>query len=305
MAKCPESIEELQALEQLLPLCRKDLYRARLAKIESGAAYSKREAERQLAEETGKPLETIRSAIKYEQRHELGRINPVCEIEKQAAELHDDAFWGDEPICAYCVNYDADKRICWLHREDAYGEDTCDDWRCFPEEERENEKVILATLHTGDHESYTPAKYIEAAREVMGSIDLDPASNDKAQDIIRAATYYTKEDNGLDKPWKGNIFLNPPYSHPEVKYFVDKLLNELKPGQQAILLTNNNTDTNFFHDAAQRAMAICFTKGRINFLKPDGTTSSPTNGQVFYYFGENIEGFVRAFSEFGIMMAVI
>jgi len=163
---------------------------------------------------------------------------------------------------------------------------------------------VTATLWTGDQESFTPKEYVEAAREAMGSIDLDPASCEAAQEIVKAKKYYTKKDNGLDKPWEGNIFLNPPYSHPEVKQFVDKLLSELKIGnvKQAILLTNNNTDTNFFHDAARKAAEVCFTKGRINFIKPDGSRSSPTNGQVFYYFGDNREAFIRVFSKFGIWM---
>jgi len=173
------------------------------------------------------------------------------------------------------------------------------------QEIKNNGNHIIATKWTGDHESYTPAIYIEASRKVMGSIDLDPASNALAQNIVKADKYYTLEDDGLKHEWEGNIFLNPPYSHPEIVYFVDKLLNVLQNGQQAILLTNNNTDTNFFHRAAKRASAICFTKGRINFHKPDGSISSPTNGQIFYYYGNNVGVFTDTFSEFGLIMRVI
>lgn len=164
---------------------------------------------------------------------------------------------------------------------------------------------VIATKWTGDWESYTPAIYIEAARSVMGSIDCDPASNDQAQETVQAKVYYTPESDGLAQKWEGNIFLNPPYSHPEVAHFVDKLLDELKDGQQAILLTNNNTDAGFFHKAANKASALCFTKGRINFLKPDGNKSYPTNGQVFYYFGNNLDRFIEVFSEFGLLMRMI
>jgi phage N-6-adenine-methyltransferase len=245
MAECPESIEELEALEQLLPLCKRTLYETAKAKVESGAARSRLGAAKQIADETGRPVETIRRAI---YRHE-----------------------------------DTEKTVTLSQPENVF-------------------KLPICSLHTGDQESYTPGKYIESARLVMGSIDLDPASNELAQKNVRAKTYYTKQDNGLEKPWTGNIFLNPPYSHPDIKYFVDKLLSELKPGQQAVLLTNNNTDTNFFHDAAKSAAAVCFTKGRINFLKADGSTSSPTNGQTFFYFGENKREFIKEFSQYGLIM---
>jgi DNA N-6-adenine-methyltransferase (Dam) len=80
-------------------------------------------------------------------------------------------------------------------------------------------------------EWYTPKRYIEAARKVLGRIDCDPASSDIAQTVVRAKVYYTFQDDGLLQQWHGNVFLNPPYSLKGfVKRFVDKLLTEIALG---------------------------------------------------------------------------
>jgi len=62
---------------------------------------------------------------------------------------------------------------------------------------------------TGNPEWYTPAEYIELAREVMGKIDLDPASNPFAQETVKAEQFYTEDDDGLSQPWWGQVWLNP------------------------------------------------------------------------------------------------
>jgi len=162
----------------------------------------------------------------------------------------------------------------------------------------------LATKHTGDEESYTPMKYIESARLVMGGIDLDPASNDMAQETVKADVYFTVDDDGLEQDWSGNVWMNPPYTALVINQFIEKVVAGYSAGDinQAVVLTNNNTDTSWFHLGVAIASATCFTKGRINFDKRDGTTSSPTNGQSFFYFGDNVDGFKKEFSKHGFVM---
>lgn len=60
-------------------------------------------------------------------------------------------------------------------------------------------------------EHFTPSDIVEAARIVMGGIDLDPATTAFAnKERVKAKRFYTRVDNGFTKPWKGSVFLNPP-----------------------------------------------------------------------------------------------
>lgn len=158
---------------------------------------------------------------------------------------------------------------------------------------------ILVSKHTGNIENYTPKYIIDAARIVMGSINLDPASCEYAQQIIRADEYFTEDDNGLEQEWYGNVFLNPPYKMPLIEQFVDKLISELPHLKAAILLTNNNTDTQWFLKATKAAQLICFTTGRIGFYTEEIDKTAPTNGQTFFYYGDNEIKFKEIFDGIG------
>ena len=160
----------------------------------------------------------------------------------------------------------------------------------------------LVSKFTGDQENYTPEYIIENARMVLGTIDLDPASCELAQKIVKAKTYFTEEDNGLEHPWIGNVFLNPPYQMPLIRQFTNKLIDELSNIKSAILLTNNSADTLWFHKCAINATAICFTKGRIYFYTVDREETRPVNGQAFFYLGRDRDKFYKVFSEIGLIM---
>lgn len=180
------------------------------------------------------------------------------------------------------------------------------------EEARKNDEVVTRSAvlkkvkeskkphivnNSGDDEWYTPAEYIESAREVMGTIDLDPASNDFANRTVRASEYYTAETNGLEREWYGNVWLNPPYSTSLIKQFADKVAES--NFEQAVVLVNNATETVWFRRLLEKATAIIFPTGRIRFEKTDGAKNVPLQGQAFIYYGEQPEKFLAVFGKYG------
>lgn len=67
-------------------------------------------------------------------------------------------------------------------------------------------------LHSSASEDwFTPAEIIERVRNCLGRIDLDPASCEEANRIVKANYFHDKESDGIRRNyWHGTVFLNPP-----------------------------------------------------------------------------------------------
>ena len=156
---------------------------------------------------------------------------------------------------------------------------------------------------SGNVEWYTPSEYVEAARQALGgAIDLDPASCEKAQKTAQAGRYFTQEDCGLSRQWHGRVWLNPPYAIGLIDRFANKLLAEYAAGNvsAAVVLTDNRTDTAWFHALAGACSRLCFTRRRIHFYNDSVSVSRPANGSSFFYFGRSPGAFAAAFAWVGL-----
>jgi ParB family chromosome partitioning protein len=174
-------------------------------------------------------------------------------------------------------------------------------WAAFGEIHGDK-KPVQVSQNSGQEAWYTPPEYIEAARAVLGEIDLHPASSEKAQETVQARQFFTIEGDGLSKRWEGRIWLNPPYNQNLVDKFVLKLCEHFDQGEvtAALLLTNNCTETLWLQRAAKSAAAICLPAGRVHFLNEEGDpVGAPLQGQVLSYFGPEVERFLTTFHDFG------
>ena len=164
------------------------------------------------------------------------------------------------------------------------------------------------------NEWYTPGRYVKAAHEVMGGIDLDPASSELANMTVKAARYYTSEQNGLLYPWHGRVWLNPPYSALKqetgrtgsregyAKPFIRKLIREYERGNvtEAILLVVSDTDAGWFQWLYD--FLICFADHKIRFNRPGRASEGQFFGSCFVYFGEHEQRFIDVFSSIGTVV---
>lgn len=165
---------------------------------------------------------------------------------------------------------------------------------------------------SGSFDYGTPTVWVEGAREVMGGIDLDPASSPAFNRIVQARAILTIADNALDpqRRWFGNLWVNPPYNpavkgKPEVSFlhvkFIQKLIAQYTNGNvaQACLLVNAETGMPWFKPLWQ--YAVCLAYERIKFYQvfdglegPDSvavTQTQPTHNNALVYLPPLLDRF--------------
>ncbi|BAY84471.1 C-5 cytosine-specific DNA methylase [Calothrix parasitica NIES-267] len=173
-----------------------------------------------------------------------------------------------------------------------------DDGSAFPEK---NYKTSLKETARSNKTDcwYSPPHIVELIIQVLEEINLDPCADDGRH--IPAGKHYTFDDNGLEQPWCGKVYMNPPYSHPGV--WMKKLQLEFETGNvdEAIALVPAATDTNWLSPVL-KTQPVCFWKGRIKFLGQDyKPKSSARQSHVLVYWGNNWQKFREVFKEYGVV----
>lgn len=88
--------------------------------------------------------------------------------------------------------------------------------------------------------------------------------------------YPRPEWDGLSIPWTEPAFVNPPYGR-ETGRWLAKALSEIHAGRCpcAVFLIHARTDTRWFHRyVLARAYELYFLRGRVAFVRPDGSSAS-------------------------------
>ncbi len=127
---------------------------------------------------------------------------------------------------------------------------------------------------TGNNLWTTPVWLAKALTEAVGGFDLDPcaATTVQRRARVKARVLLTATDDGLTVPWRGKVFVNPPYAR-DLSKWVRKCRTEGQRGCLVVGLIPARPDTAYWHDHVAGAADIFMLRGRLKF--GDGKTPAP------------------------------
>ena len=128
-------------------------------------------------------------------------------------------------------------------------------------------------LFTSNSDEWTTPQELYKELNKRFKFTLDPCSTNENHLCDK---YFTKEDDGLSKSWKGEtVYVNPPYSN--IKKWVEKCYMEHKTnGTSVVMLIPSRTDTIYFHNYIYHKADIEFIKGRLHFSNSKNSAPFPS-----------------------------
>jgi hypothetical protein len=146
----------------------------------------------------------------------------------------------------------------------------------------------------------TPAVIVNAAREAMGGIDLDPASDLRANDVHKIGMYYDRERSAFENPWFGRVWLNPPFGdwapwfEQIIRYWDAGEMTQLCMLSPAYAFT-----TRLAQPVMERAAAMILLSPTPKFSgNPQGGNGTNLPHMIMYV-GPRVNDFATAFEPFG------
>jgi hypothetical protein len=119
--------------------------------------------------------------------------------------------------------------------------------------------------------------------EPLGQFTLDPCG---APGHVLAETTYLLENgqDGLERPWFGRIWLNPPYGKL-AEPFLERMVEH---GHGTALIFARTETASFFKNVWEAASALLFLRGRLSFLDAAGVKAKANAGapSVLVAYGE-------------------
>ena len=134
----------------------------------------------------------------------------------------------------------------------------------------------------------TPLPLFKALDDEFG-FELDAASSDENALCVQ---HLTATDDALKVAWHKLavvVWLNPPYSKPNLQLFLRKALEESRCGCTVVVLVPADTSTQWWHDYAMKAAEVRFLKTRIRHWfggKPTKGQPGPKFGSAVLVFSE-------------------
>lgn len=95
----------------------------------------------------------------------------------------------------------------------------------------------------------------------------------------KCPAYYSKENDGLNKKWIENCWMNPPYGK-EIKKWMQRAYESSLRGAVVVCLVPARTDTSWWHEYAIKG-EIRFIRGRLKFGNSKNSAPFPSAIVVF------------------------